>query len=60
MVGSMEQMLQAAMYGQEVLDAAAQRSATEAARATATVERPVEEVEGNSGKARSVSTSVCL
>ena len=55
---NVDKMLHAAQYGREVLDAAAQRAAAEAARAAAAVEHPVEEVEGSAGKGRPASTTV--
>lgn len=54
----MEQMLQAAMYGAEALDAAAKRSAPELPRAGPTgVERSGNEPEGGTGKARQGNSS---
>lgn len=55
---NVERMLQSALYGQELLDAAAQRS--EATHGTASGEHQAEGSEGSPGKARQLSVSVRL
>lgn len=55
----MEQMLQAAVYGAEALEAAAKRSAPELPRAGPTgIERSGNDPEGGTGKARQGNSSV--
>lgn len=55
---NVKQMLQSALYGQELLDAAVQRS--EATHGSASGEHQAEGGEGSSGKARQSSVSVRL
>lgn len=58
MAESVEQMLQAALYGHEALDVAVQRSASETAQAAHGGERSGEGGEGSTARARQASISV--
>ena len=60
-VESVEQMLRSAIYGRDLLDAAAQRSASEASlAATAAAEHPAEGSDAGAGNSRQLSISVRL
>lgn len=58
--GSVQQMLHSAMYHRDLLDAAAQRSASETTHGTASGEHLAEGGDGSPGKARQLSISVRL